>query len=137
LFGEFTFTGVTPLMHLFCSVAGSYANAIYVQTFSSTGISMQVWSGAVNQVGIDLSGLSVGQNIKFAAAYKNNDFVFYVNGTQAGSDTSGTVPSGLSQIEVGGYSEAGSPFIWSSSTKQALLFKTRLTNAELASLTSL
>jgi hypothetical protein len=137
LFGEFTFTGVTPLMHLFCSVAGSYANAIYVQTFSSTGISMQVWSGAVNQVGIDLSGLSVGQNIKFAAAYKNNDFVFYVNGTQAGSDTSGTVPSGLSQIEVGGYSEAGSPFIWSSSTKQALLFKTRLTNAQLAELTTL
>jgi hypothetical protein len=137
LFGEFTFTGVTPLMHLFCSVAGSYANAIYVQTFSSTGISMQVWSGAVNQVGIDVSGLSVGQNIKFAAAYKNNDFVFYVNGTQAGSDTSGTVPSGLSQIEVGGYSEAGSPFIWSSSTKQALLFKTRLTNSQLSELTSL
>jgi hypothetical protein len=137
LFGEFTFTGVTPLMHLFCSVAGSYANAIYVQTFSSTGISMQVWSGAVNQVGIDLSGLSVGQNIKFAAAYKNNDFVFYVNGTQAGSDTSGTVPSGLSQIEVGGYNESGSPFIWSSSTKQALLFKTRLTNAEMQELTTL
>jgi len=137
LFGEFTFTGVTPLMHLFCSVAGSYANAIYVQTFSSTGISMQVWSGAVNQVGIDVSGLSVGQNIKFAAAYKNNDFVFYVNGTQVGSDTSGTVPSGLSQIEVGGYSEAGSPFIWSSSTNQTLLFKTRLTNAELAELTTL
>jgi hypothetical protein len=136
LFGEFTFTGVTPLMHMFASVAGSYANAVYVQTYSSTGISLQVWNGAVNQVGINKSGLTVGQNIKFAAAYKNNDFVFYVNGLQAGASSSGTVPSGLSQLEVGGYNEGGSPFIWSSSMKQALLFKTRLTNSQLAELTA-
>jgi hypothetical protein len=136
LFGEFTFTGVTPLMHMFASVAGSYANAVYVQTYSSTGISLQVWNGAVNQVGINKSGLTVGQNIKFAAAYKNNDFVFYVNGLQAGASSSGTVPSGLSQLEVGGYNEGGSPFNWSSSMKQAILFKTRLTNAQLAELTA-
>jgi hypothetical protein len=121
---------------MFASVAGSYANAVYVQTYSSTGISLQVWNGAVNQVGINKSGLTVGQNIKFAAAYKNNDFVFYVNGLQAGASSSGTVPSGLSQLEVGGYNEGGSPFNWSSSMKQAILFKTRLTNAQLAELTA-
>ena len=137
VFGEFTFTGNTPLMHMFVSTAGDYSNAVYVQTYSSTGISMQVWSGASNQVAIDSSGLTVGQNVKFAAAYKNNDFAFYVNGVQIGLDTSGTVPSGLSQIEVGNYAAAGSPFDFNSSMKQALLFKTRLTNAELAELTAL
>jgi hypothetical protein len=137
LFGEFTFTGVTPLMHMFASVAGSYTSAVYVQTGSSTGISMQVWSGATNQVGINFIGLTVGQNVKFAAAYKANDFMLYVNGVQAGSSTSGSVPAGLSQLEVGSYAEAGSPFNFNSSIKQAIVFKTRLTNAEMAELTTL
>ena len=137
IFGEFTFTANFPTMHMFASVAGSFANAVYVQTFSATGISMQVWSGVVNQVGINSSGLSIGQNVKFAAAYKNNDFVFYVNGAQVGTDTSGSVPSGLSQLEVGGYAEAGSPFNYNTPMKQATLFKERLTNAELATLTTI
>jgi hypothetical protein len=136
LFGEFTFTGVTSL-HMLASVAGSYTSAVYVQTGSSTGISMQVWSGATNQVGINFIGLTVGQNVKFAAAYKANDFMLYVNGVQAGSSTSGSVPAGLSQLEVGSYAEAGSPFNFNSSIKQAIVFKTRLTNAELATLTTL
>ena len=137
IFGEFTFTANFPTMHMFASVAGSFASAVYVQTFSATGISMQVWSGVVNQVGINSSGLTIGQNVKFAAAYKNNDFVFYVNGTQVGTDTSGSVPSGLSQLEVGGYAEAGSPFNFNTPMKQALLFKTRLSNQELQDLTTL
>jgi hypothetical protein len=136
LFGEFTFTGVTSL-HMLASVAGSYTSAVYVQTGSSTGISMQVWSGATNQVGINFIGLTVGQNVKFAAAYKANDFMLYVNGVQAGSSTSGSVPAGLSQLEVGSYAEAGSPFNFNSSIKQAIVFKTRLTNAQLAELTTI
>lgn len=137
VFGEFTFTGRVPEMHMFLSVAGSYGNAIYVENSSSNRISMQVWSGVTQQCFIITSSYTVGQNIKFAAAYKNNDFVFYVNGTQIGTDTSGSVPSGLSQVEVGGYAEAGSPFNYSSPIKQAMLFKTRLTNAQLAELTAL
>jgi hypothetical protein len=136
LFGEFTFTANVPTMHMFASVAGSFGNAVYVQTFSSTGISMQVWSGVVNQVSINSSGLTIGQNVKFAAAYKNNDFVLYVNGVQVGTDTSGSVPSGLSQLEVGGYAEAGSPFNYSSSMKQAIVFPVRLQNSDLAALTA-
>ena len=137
VFGEFTFTGRVPEMHMFLSVAGSYGNAIYVENSSSNRISMQVWSGVTQQCFIITNSYTVGQNIKFAAAYKNNDFVFYVNGTQIGTDTSGSVPSGLSQVEVGGYAEAGSPFNYSSPIKQAILFKTRLPNAQLAELTSL
>jgi len=137
IYGEFTFTGISPQMHMFVSVAGSFANAVYVQTFSATGISMQVWNGVVNQVAINSSGLTAGQNVKFAAAYKANDFALYVNGVQVGTDTSGSVPSGLSQLEVGGYAEAGSPFNFNSSIQTAALYPVRLTNAELATLTSL
>jgi hypothetical protein len=137
LYGEFTFAGIASTMHLFVSVAGSFGNAVYVQTFGSTGISMQVWSGVVNQVSINSSGLTIGQTVKFAAAYKANDFALYVNGVQAGTDTSGSVPSGLSQVEVGNYAEAGSPFNFNSSIKTAALYPVRLSNSELASLTSL
>jgi hypothetical protein len=131
IYGEFTFTGISPQMHMFVSVAGSFANAVYVQTFSATGISMQVWNGVVNQVAINSSGLTAGQNVKFAAAYKANDFALYVNGVQVGTDTSGSVPSGLSQLEVGGYAEAGSPFNFNSSIQTAALYPVRLTNSPL------
>jgi hypothetical protein len=137
IYGEFTFTGISPQMHMFVSVAGSFANAVYVQTFSATGISMQVWNGVVNQVAINSSGLTAGQNVKFAAAYKANDFALYVNGVQVGTDTSGSVPSGLSQVEVGNYAEGGSPFNFNSSIKTAALYPVRLSNSELATLTAL
>jgi hypothetical protein len=73
-------------------------------------------------------------NVKMALAYKANDFAAYLNGTLVGTDTSGSVPatsefylgvdpSGVNQLAGG--------------INQVLLFKTRLTNDQLAELTSL
>jgi len=82
-------------------------------------------------VNIDLPsfGLTSGRH-KFALAYKLNDYVFYVDGVQVGSDTSASVPATsvllLSDI-------IGADIFYN----QAVLFKTRLTNAELASLTTI
>jgi len=70
---------------------------------------------------------------KIAFAYKTNDFAFYVNGVQIGTDTSGT---------VGAQSEAGfqyynTAYNGQQKVNQALLFKTRLTNSELSALTTI
>ena len=70
---------------------------------------------------------------KIAGAYKANDFVLYVDGVQVGSDTSGSIPA-LSQLYLGNYIDGG---VRNHTKKQALLFKTRLTNAQLAELTTL
>jgi len=73
------------------------------------------------------------QRLKIAFAYKANDFVAYVNGVQIGTDNSGTTGLTLSGLLMP-YTPNG-PF--GGKISQALLFKTRLTNADLAKLTSL
>ena len=83
------------------------------------------------QVNINFSNNSVGR-FKIAAAYKQNDFVFYVNGVQRGIDTSGTVPA-CSALTIFSPSSVVQPFQYN----QAALFPTRLTNAQLAELTTL
>ena len=71
---------------------------------------------------------------KIALAYKVNDFAMYVNGQLAGTDTSGAVPTGLSYIDVG-YPNSGGRTL-SQRTNTAALFNTRLTNTQLAELTT-
>ena len=59
--------------------------------------------------------------------------VFYVDGVQAGTDTAGT-PNGFSTFGLQYYSSSAAG---SQQVNQAVIFPTRLTNAELASLTTL
>jgi len=69
---------------------------------------------------------------KVAFAYKQNDFAFYVNGTQIGTDNSGSVPTCDELYLV-------DPLRINPNTtiKEALLFPTRLTNTQLETLTTL
>jgi hypothetical protein len=71
--------------------------------------------------------------LKIAIAYKANDFALYVNGVQIGTDTSGSLPSVLNSLALhySASSQQASPLY------QAILFPTRLTNDQLADLTTL
>jgi hypothetical protein len=77
---------------------------------------------------------SVGQRYKLALAYKANDFAFYVNGTQVATGNSGTVPA-TSQLSLQYNTTAAN--LTSRTYNQLCLFPNRLTNAELASLTTI
>jgi len=73
---------------------------------------------------------------KLAACYKNNDWVLYLNGSLVNTDTSGTFSGGSINNVTFGYSSIGAypPF---ESVNKAILFKTRLSNEELADLTTI
>jgi hypothetical protein len=110
---------------------GTSSNVIsfgYYQEGRIQAVSFVSGSLVVN-INLPIFGLTSGSH-KFALAYKLNDYVFYVDGVQVGSDTSASVP-------------ATSVFLLSDlvgadiSYNQAVLFPTRLTNAELASLTTI
>ena len=75
-----------------------------------------------------------GARIKLALAYANNDVALYINGTQIATDSSATIPT-LSQIRLNTFWNGNLPD--SSSVNQLSLFKTRLTNEELATLTTI
>jgi hypothetical protein len=80
---------------------------------------------------------TMAQNTRYkvAAVYKNNRFELWVNGTLASSDTSGTVATNVyDKMELGHDSFNANSQI---TCGQALLFKTALTTAQLAELTTL
>lgn len=111
-------------------------SSIYIQR-ASNSILFRVWNASSLDVSIIGGTFTVGQSIKIAAAYKANDFVLYVNGVQIGTDTSGAVPA-CARLQLASYfSDPTNNVYIARQTKQALLFKTRLTNAQLAELTTI
>ncbi len=106
---------------------------IYIQTRADGGVRGIYYAGGGVQ-GFTNSGsgyLSDG-NHKIAFGYKENDFVLYIDGVQVDTDTSGATSGSFDELYLGYYNNSFNPSI---NSKQTLLFKTRLTNAELASLT--
>ena len=110
-------------------------NIIGFQLTGSNEINYYVEVGGVLSALITKSApaITLGQNVKVAAAYKANDFVLYIDGVQVGTDSSGSVPA----TSVLRYANptGNAPYI--GKIVQTLLFKTRLTNAQLAELTTI
>ena len=102
----------------------------YLSLVNNGNLTYVEYNGAII-ANITKSSMAIG-NHKAAIAYANNDFVLYVDGVLAGSDTSGT-PNGYSTFGLQYYSAS---VIGKQSVSQALLFKTRLSNADLATLTA-
>ena len=85
---------------------------------------------------ISISNAPTGM-IKIAYAYKANDYALYINGTQYGTDTTGgafTFSSSVNIHQIGDGEANGDEL--GGSIKKSILFKERLSNAELAALTA-
>ena len=125
---------------------GSYDSIINIATDGNNSIDVlrnnttsQLYIFAINggTIQVNSTGIS-GTNIlgrhKVALAYKANDYICYLDGVQVFTDTSASVPT-CSNLYVGAY--LGVDNQMNGTNFQSVLFKTRLTNAELASITSL
>jgi hypothetical protein len=137
VFVDFTINGLqSPYASAISLNDGVPNNYVWLTIFSNGNLRAEVYAGGVVQASIIKSGAVTGGRYKMAFGYKTNDFVLYVNGALVGTDTSGTTFSGttLSRIDNNLAGIAGNEV--SQSTNQALLFKTRLTNAQLAELTA-
>jgi hypothetical protein len=111
---------------------GTTLNRVYVGV-NGINIIVQVRSGGGTAQASFTFAATNNITYKCAIAYKENDFVFYVNGNQEGIDTSGLVPASLTQLQTSDI--AGSIFV--NPINQAALFPTRLTNAQLAEITTI
>jgi len=112
-------TSVANLIYIWIQTNGT----LVVESYTSTA-----QCGITSSTGI----LSVGDSYKIAFGYANNDFVLYLNGTQIGTDTSGSIAV-PSNVKVGTYIASG---YTSGKIKQTKIYNTRLTNTELQNLTS-
>jgi len=113
---------------------GTYSTRILIFD-SNTNIRFFMASGGT-QVDYTSSVIAEG-NHKVAIGYANNNVAMYIDGVQVSTDTNATIPA-CPNLYVGTREDgSASPGVLAGSIKQALLFKTRLTNAQLAELTAL
>jgi hypothetical protein len=124
------FTRENNSVGTFSISANNVGTRIYIGT-NATGLICQVRNGYAQQAYFS-TAQTEGTKYKCAIAYATNDFVLYMNGTQIGTDTSGTVPPcDTIRTDDAGGSNLNQPL------SQAILFPTRLTNDQLADLTTL
>ncbi len=136
LFVDFTINGLADYGTPISVNDGSTANYIWLTIFANGTLRAELFNGAA-QASITFFGPVVVGRYKMAFGYKTNDFVLYVNGALVGTDLTGTTFSGttLSRVDTN-LTNASVYSLASESINQALIFKTRLTNAQLAELTA-
>ena len=113
---------------------GTINNRIVLYSNTPNKLALVVNNGGVLQVVIANITLAAGTN-KFAVGYATNDVVLYLNGTQVGIDNTAMIPA-TSALRMG-TDHTAADFASGKATKQALVFKTRLSNEELAALTTI
>ena len=87
----------------------------------------------------NVSSVSTNTRHKIAIAYKSGDLAFYIDGVQIATNTTTfSAFSSLSEFDLGNNNTSGTPAeLGDYEYNEAILFPTRLTNAELASLTTI
>ena len=115
--------------------SGGYANHVTIQRIGNT---IQFVRNSATQSGATIvtsATISAGR-YKLAIAYKSGDTACFLNGTQVSTTQTQTFTNAsLSVVRMSGDAIGAIPI--SDSVKQATLFKERLTNSELATLTTL
>ena len=103
-----------------------FANAASGVSQGTTNVSGSATAGIASST---LTALTVYRS---AYVYKLNDFTFYQNGTSLGTDVSGAVPTGLTQMRIG---HRGADYLngW---LKSVIYYPRRMTNVELGQITT-
>jgi len=109
----------------------SFNSSNFIEVFDNGRVNYYDGTGNID-INLTSYGLTSGRH-KFGIAYNINDVAFYIDGTLAGTDTSCS-PSAKSSLYLGYTNVNFLPFIYYNEVK---LYNTRLSNSELAALTSL
>ena len=115
------------------SSGGPYGDMIKLECGADNRLRFEVRASNVTSCSFISDVLPTNIYYKVAVAYKQNDFVMYLNGVQISVDTSGNVPT-CSEMYVGKYIDGG---IRMGVSKDLKLYNTRLSNSELAALTQM
>ena len=127
-------TQISPANNWFQILDGTANNWIFIG-LDANKLRGYIRLGATTVFSDTSFTLTSGVSAKIALAYKSGDIALYINGNQiATSSNSFTASSSIDRVIFGDLNNAPND---SAKYKQATLWKTRLTNTQLASLTSL
>ncbi len=118
-----------------------------VTLFQASNNYVEILRGTLNRIQASIADSAGSTNLttttgfitansiyKIALGYKSGEFALYVNGTQVATSSAARTIGGLTTVRLGSYSTS---FIFNDRIRAAALYTTRLTNAELQSLTTL
>lgn len=130
LFADFVTGGLPSIDQYYMNISdGTTSNIVYIGFYSNILVARVIDAGSL-VVNINVA-LATNTRYKVGFAYKTNDCILYINGSNSGSDTSASIPA-CSKLSYNDFSNEACYQL-----NESILFKTRLTNAELASLTTL
>ena len=115
-----------------CLSDGTSVNRILFRYEGSNIIRAFVLSGGTIYVNFTFTHNNIN-NLKFAIKWKVNDFAFWVNGNEVLTDASGNAPIGLNRLALDNGSGTQDFY---GKVKQLQVYKTALTDTQLAALTS-
>ena len=113
---------------------GTQSNRITTLFFGNNAIRLLATVAGAGQVSITSTTLSAGI-IKLAIGYALNDYAFYINGVQVGTSSLALVPA-CNSVILGSVDSLSSGNAFNDRIRVAALYTTRLTNAQLAALTT-
>jgi hypothetical protein len=132
IFVEFNSSNVADNSNAIFGISNGTTSSRALIYLTSNRIDGQLRDAGVTQALFASVTMTANTTYKCAIAYKANDVAFYINGTQIGTDTVATVPA-MSDVR---FDSGGGAVPCNFPISQALVFKTRLTNAQLAELTA-
>ena len=114
---------------------GSSNNTIFLRSSNSAGSSSSsATTGGVSQGFIDIGGASAGAIQNIALAVKTNDTAMVRNGGAVSTDTTYSVPTGLTRIFIGVRNSGFSPI--NGHIRSIRYYPVRLSNTQLQALTA-
>ena len=135
IYFEFKQNQLQPYTQRILTLYSDSANLIEIQLTSANSlVFVSIKTGESLVIIEKTSAITLGSITKISAGYKAGDFVFYVNGALAGTDTdlSKTIPQ-MDNLLFSRYN-ISAPFLGSILNVQ--LYKNRLTNPQLKALTT-
>jgi hypothetical protein len=112
---------------------GSQDNNITIGYSATNTLRTIIRSSSSNQA-LMTSSQTITNYLKVAVKYKVNDFALWVNGVEVATDTSGAAPIGLNKLS---FDRGDGATVFFGKIKQLQVFKTALSDSELATLTTI
>ena len=130
--------GQNPILMQIVPSSANYLSSIYIDFNKTINlIRFHIYDSGVIQATLSTSA-TPETKYKIALAYKQNDIQGYVNGVSIGSDTNATIQSGLNNLIIGGLvGYVNNNTFIGTKPNNVRLYNTRLSNAELAALTTI
>ena len=141
--GTFAYQGdvasITSSGNIFLAMANdnTYNNDVGVLLPSSggTGRLLTNSGGSFNGLAVSANAVTVNVPFKLAGAYKTNDLAVSLNGQTVGVDSTATIPSALTRLDIGS-DQAGANRVGSGHIRQIAYYPRRLSNTELQAVTA-